>query len=176
MLWGLGSSLGAGSEGGLGTPLPVEHLEEELNTKLLGQLCWNSPPAPRPHSCAEWTCLDDWGRVLLRQHWGHSQAERVAWCGNFRLWGPKGLCKRSGETVKIQPRLPQEIPDPSATCSQLPWSGGSPGPQPCILPFAQPRPSLLPRSSSVFFFVRLGSRFALFPHVLTLTRLSSSPG
>lgn len=37
-----GSGLCAGAEGALGPPHLVQHFQGELNTRLLGQLCWNS--------------------------------------------------------------------------------------------------------------------------------------
>lgn len=77
MLWGLGSSLGAGSEGGLGTPLPVEHLEEELNTKLLGHCAGTVPPSPARTAVLSgpaWTtgvesCFGSTGATLRLRGW-----------------------------------------------------------------------------------------------------------
>lgn len=43
--WSDPSGLVAGAPEASGAQLHVQHLQEELNTRLRGQLCWNSLPA-----------------------------------------------------------------------------------------------------------------------------------
>lgn len=89
----LGPRPGAGAEGALETQLQVQHLQEELNTRLLGQLCWNNRPPvqlvvagpvqrvgvePVTFALAE-DVLSEAGAIL--------RFRELAWCRSFRLWG-----------------------------------------------------------------------------------------
>lgn len=78
----LGPYPGAGAEGALETQLQVQSLQEELNTRLLGLLCWNNHPL---YNCSNWTAPEGWGEAhqlcpgmkRLVQGWNHAQVQRA---------------------------------------------------------------------------------------------------
>lgn len=102
---------------------------QELNTRLLRQLFWNSHPL---RSCGSWACPEDWSTIHQLCSGGrcvvHSHIHRAGlpWELQALGGGPKGIYGRPGKTVKIQPRLPKSFETHRPhTHSQQPQAGSS---------------------------------------------------
>lgn len=124
--WAPDCCLGAGSEGAWGTPLQVQHLQKELNTRLPGNFARTATPPAQLWRADLSVCL---GYSLSALPWrevhcprlGHSQFPRTgaAWWELQVLGVVKAYMEEWGK-LKIQPRLPQETPNPQAMHSQSP--------------------------------------------------------